>query len=342
MTYVHGLGYLPVVKMKGIYREQFINQTLNESRIYTMTPRLNEMAREYSDQQANITLHLFPQRWEYQSETCRNCMDNGISLGKIKDPANPKKFIKCPACNGTTQKIAVGPYQKTIVRPAKEVIKLVDERIEKHGYMALASINMQFLDKSPIAQSGTAKEVDRDELNTFIYNVAEDIVSFMDDSYKVMNDYRYRVVIEDEKLRAALLPMIYVPQDYSILGSRYLAESVKQARDAKMPPLVIAELEEQFVEKTFYNDESTLTEYRLVMNLDPMPGLSVDEKMSVYQNGGTTKELYIISSNITPFVYRALNEVEGFAEMEYQEQMTILKKYAAELNEMPAAVEAGV
>lgn len=357
MTYVHGLGYMPIVGFRGLHRLTTGNYNLLESRIYPVVPRLNEMAREYSDQQANITLHLFPQRWEYQSETCKNCIDTvtGVSLGKIKDPANTKKFIKCPVCNGTTQKSNVGPYQKFIVRPAKttmgetaapippfgydttlnaDVIKLVDERIEKHGYYALCALNMQFLDKTPVAQSGVAKEVDRDELNNFIYTVAEDVVAFMDDSHKIIIDYRYKVSIPDDKVRYELLPYIQVPQDYSILGSVYYADALKSAREAKMSPLVIAELETDYIKKAFYNDETIAELYELINDLDPMPGMSVDEKMAIYQNGGTTKELYIISCNITPFVKRAVEGYDNIHEYENlsrEDKMKPLYEYANEL-----------
>lgn len=354
--YFHGLGYMPIVKLKAVYKESVNEYSVYESRLSAMIPRLDEAVREYSDQQANIVNHLFPERWEYASQPCGSCVNEvGVSCGQVKKftGKDKKEFIyeKCGSCNGTGTVAGSSPYSKFVVRPANvnlgeqttpippfgyvgkdtAIIESVDKRIEFHQYKALASINMQFLVQTPLNQSGLAKEVDRDELNNFVYNVAEDLVEAMDSIYKITNDYRYMIIVQNETERKEMLPSIAVPEKYDILSTTYLADEVKAARESKLNGVIISALEVDYVNKKFYNNSQVKNEMTLVMNLDPMVGATEDEKMLRLQNGGVTRENYIISSNISSFVKRAMQENTDFITLSYDEQMAVMKGYANEI-----------
>jgi hypothetical protein len=211
------------------------------------------------------------------------------------------------------------------------VIEVIDKRIATHKYEALCAINMQFLMQTPINQSGYAKDVDRDELNNFVYGVAEDLVTMMDRIYKITCDYRYMLIVPSAEARAKMLPVVAVPEKYDILSSTYLADEVKTAKDAKLNGVIISALESDYVSKKFYNSPEIRDELKCVNELDPMVGASEDEKMVRYQNGGVTKEVYIISSNIVPFVKRAMQEDKAFLTKDYKARMEIVSGYAQEI-----------
>lgn len=352
--YSHGLGYLPIVPIRAVFKDSYDEYSLYESRLSAMLPRLDEAVREYSDQQANIVNHLFPERWEYASQPCADCRnDTGVSTGMVrvetgKGESKKIEMHKCNSCGGSGVKSNSGPYSKFIVQQANtnmgeqvapippfgyvtkdvEVIKTVDTRIEFHQYKALCSINMQFLMATPLNQSGFAKEVDRDELNNFVYSVAEDIVAIMDRIYKITCDYRYSIAVPEQNKRNEMLPKVAVPEKYDILSSTYLADEVKAAKDSKLNGVITSALELEYCSKKFYNNPEIRDEMRCVIELDPMVGATEDEKMVRLNNGGVTKPDYILSCNIVPFVKRAIQEEKGFLEMQYQKQMEIVKGYA--------------
>lgn len=357
-TYKHNLGYVPVVKIRAVFKESIERYSLFESRLSTMLPRLDEAVREYSDQQANIVNHLFPERWEFATQPCDGCAnDSGISTGKIKveTGGGVKKTYKmqdCAKCGGSGLITTSGPYKKFVVRGAKEnmgeqptplppfgyvqkdtgIIEAVDKRIEFHQYKSLCSINMQFLMQTPLNQSGLAKEVDRDELNNFVYSCAEDIVCVMDGIYKVICDYRYQLIIPNETERHKMLPDVAVPEKFDILSSTYLADEVKAAKESKLSGVIISALELEYCSKKFYNNPEIRDEMSLVIQLDPMVGVTSEEdKMVRLQNGGVTDEDYVLSCNIVPFVKRAMMKEKDFASKGYDEKMDIVRAYAKEV-----------
>ncbi len=355
--YDHNLGYLPVVEVRAVFKEAFEEYNLYESRLSTMLPRLDEAVREYSDQQANVVNHLFPERWEYASQNCDACTnDMGIATGQVRvetgTGANKSyKMERCTKCGGTGALGTSGPYKKFVVRPTNEnlgekqapippfgyvtkdveTINVVDKRIEFHQYKALCSINMQFLMQTPLNQSGLAKEVDRDELNTFVYNVAEDLVYIMDELYRIICDYRYGLQVPDKNTRADMLPTVAVPEKFDILSSTYLADEVKSAKDSKLNGGIVSQLELEYCSKKFYNNPEVKQELECQMRLDPMIGATEEEKMLRLQNGGVTKEDYVLSCNIVPFVKKAMQKDKDFISKDYDAQMTIVRGYANEI-----------
>jgi hypothetical protein len=190
---------------------------------------------------------------------------------------------------------------------------------------------MQFLMQTPLNQSGLAKEVDRDELNTFVYNVAEDLVYIMDELYRIICDYRYGLQVQDKNTRADMLPTVAVPEKFDILSSTYLADEVKSAKDSKLNGVIVSQLELEYCSKKFYNNPEVKQELVCQMRLDPMIGATEDEKMLRLQNGGVTKEDYVLSCNIVPFVKKAMQKDKDFISKDYDAQMTIVRNYANEI-----------
>ena len=84
-----------------------------------MVPRLNEAAREYSDQQANVVNHMHPREWEVASQNCDVCInDTGISTGKVRVKETGKgekktfKMVGCNKCGGTGYIQTSGQFYK--------------------------------------------------------------------------------------------------------------------------------------------------------------------------------------------------------------------------------------
>jgi hypothetical protein len=337
----HNKGELPVFKIRAEFYKQKENTIINESRLRDMLTHLDEGAREYSDLQASVVQHMHPLFWYYQSKACQTC--NGV--GKI---ATPQGMGSCTVCSGSG-KVKFSPYAHLEVDPPKigetaipfsqpagyinrdvEIMKLQDERVDRHLYKALAAINMQFLDQTPLNISGEAKQVDREELNNFVYSIAEDLVWTMDRVYYWINEWRYGTIVSDKKERKAMLPKIAVPEQFDLLPADYLMDGISKAKTAKVNPILVAAMEEDYSTKAFYNNPELSALIGAYYELDPLPGLSSDEKMSLLQNKGITQEDYVTSSYIVSFVKRAIAEDDKFFSKKLADKQKIIAGYAGE------------
>jgi hypothetical protein len=345
--YVHNLGVLPAFKIGGQYFSSVGRNLLYDSRIAPMVPRLNDAAREYSDLQAEVVLHIHSETWSWASTKCPRCQDgSGIPRGFVNDDKTKKRLV-CPTCNGN-QLISSSPYSTLTVRPSNEnmgeqaapippkgyitkpidIVKIQDERVDKHLFRALAAINMQFLDQTPLNISGVGKEVDRDELNNFVYSVAEDLVRIADNSYSLFADYRYALLVPERNDRAALIPEIKVPEKYDLLSSNYLTEEIKSVRDAQISSVVAAALEVEFASKKFYTNPIIRETVKAVLLLDPLAGVDEDDKSLRFSTGGVTRLDYVMSSNINQLVQDAVYNDPDFITLGRLEQLKIIRALA--------------
>ena len=114
-------------------------------------------------------------------------------------------------------------------------------------------------------------------------------------------------------------------------SSKHLEEQLASAKTNKANPAIINALEIEYAGKAFNADPEVRDTVELVLSLDPLANVSEDDKNSRLQNKGILKSTYVITSNINEFVQRALDENEGFADLELSEQKEIILKYAEEL-----------
>lgn len=347
--YAHGLPEVPFFKLGAVTIEASETDYLFASRIEDILPELDEAIREYSDLQAGIVLHAYPERWEFTSAECPACNHTGLRPNPLSTDDNPLDPVDCnyPGCNHGY--ITTGPYSKIQVRPTDmginqqsspippagyiekdiAILTFMQNSISKHIFDGLSAINFQFLEQSPQAQSGVAKEVDKDELNNTVNAIAEDIVRIMDSVYRIIAFYRYFTQYGEETVE--MLPTISVPERFDILSVNYLSEELDKAKKSGFNPAILNALEVEYSSKKFNADPEVSDFLGLILSLDPLSNITEDEKISRLSNKGITQKSYVISSNIQAFVQRALQEDEGFATAEYSEQVKKMETYADEL-----------
>jgi hypothetical protein len=346
----HGLTVLPAFSMRGVLIDQKDQHFLYESRIAGMLPELDEAVREYSDLQAAKVLHIYPERWEFTNNECTACKGNG----RRHNPAfvegcaaTVQAQIDCDTCAGRGY-VAAGPYSKIMIRPVNpavesggqipnppagyvekdvEIVKVMNESVANHKYEALASINFQFLEDTPLNESGKSKEVDKDELNNTVHSIAEDIVAVMDNTYQIIAYWRYKGLYSLDEINR-MLPVIPVPEKFDILSPQHTADELKQAKESKSNPVIINAMEIDYASKRFGNEPAVRDRLSLILELDPLPNITEDEKMSRLSNKGISLETYVISSNIHEFVQTAIDEDANFVDKKLKEQKDVMRKYA--------------
>lgn len=347
--YEHGLGELPVFKLGGIIVESQGYNYLYESRISGILPELDEAVREYSDLQASKVSHVYLERWEYTNQECTHCKGTGIR----KNPnwfagcgADVTATVVCDKCTGGY--IVSGPYSKMLVKPADTgkqqvpmppagyvqrdvaIVELMERSVRDHIFYALAAINFQFLEQTPLNQSGKAKEVDKDELNNTVHSIAEDLIKIMDSVYKFTAYYRYIGLYSIEEIEG-MLPEIPVPQKYDLLSTTFLVEELNTSRTVKMNPVIVNALEVDYAGKRFSIAPEIRDIVELSVKLDPLASIDEGDKVSKLTNKGITQESYIISSNIHEFILRALEENAEFGTLTLSEQNAKMLEYAQEV-----------
>lgn len=340
----HGLGYMPAFMIGATFYKVYERHFIFESRLANCIPSWDEAVREYSDLQAEVVQHIHSLMWSYTNQECKKCHSTGTitSKGKEGQPITSQ----CEKCKGTGY-IPFNPYEHISLRPNSateqalpnpfvgyvtkdtKIVEIQDKRVKAHIYDGLAAINMEFLADVPLSESGVSKEVDRDSLNTFVSMIAEDIVRVMDRIYRIINDWRYGTV--DETKRLAQLPNIPVPQKFDLISSNYILQELTAAKNAKVNPSIVSALEIDYANAKFNSDGRVRDFMVNVYELNPLAGVSEDDKVLQLQNQGISEKDYIISCNIASFVKMAMKADLDFAAKSYEEKAAIIDSYANEI-----------
>lgn len=356
----HDLGFLPCFKLGGVFHKAMDDLFIFKSRINQIVPHLNLIVNEFSDSQAEVVQHVHSEKWVYMSTECPSCQGIGLDQDWSYDPEYPEIKVPptCRKCNGSRY-ISTSPYKHMVVTPSKpgevqvpmppagyidkntDIIKVIDERIQRHFYNAYAAVEMQNEAKVPVPQSGVAKQYDAEANYVFVHSVAEDLIGILDKTFYMINEWRYNQYIVDKNARVAMLPVIPVPEKYDIFDVNSLILQIKSAKDANLNPVFIKTLEEELAGKQVNADSNVKNSVQLILELDPLFGVPDDQKVSMLSNKGISQEKYVLSCNISEFVRRALREKKDFITLDHNAQLTILNGYVAEeMASMSAAAKA--
>lgn len=343
----HNLGFLPAFKTGGTIIEQSNNKFLFESRVAPMIPELNEAARENSDLQAVKVLHQFPERYEWTNRDCAQCQGNGRIANPLWDATcNFPDSYPCDACHGQGV-VASGPFSGIVMKlpdatnPAQnftgppigyvqkdtKIIEIQELSVKAHINDALSAINFDFLADVPLTTSGVSKQYDRNESNNTTHAIAEDLVAIMDKVYKTIAYYRYTANYKTEEVDQ-MLPVIPVPENYDLYSVADAQAALNNAKSGKINPVIINAMEKDYSNKVFSADPSVRDRVNLILDLDPLPNITEDEKMSRLSNKGITQIAYVISSNIQEFVQQALEDNPKFADDDLSDQKAVMEKMA--------------
>lgn len=332
---------LPVILNGGVIDRLINNIPLYNSFLDPMLPRLDEAAREYSDMQAEVILHIHSTLAVMQGENCAKCK----GTGKI-----PKEggAVTCGDCKGRGA-LSVNPYEQIVVRvkgmdkqqtpfpPAQyiqkdtKIVEIQDKRVDQHIFKSLASINMEFLAQTPLNESGKAKEVDKEELNNFVFGVAFHLVkNVLNPIYKTIIDFRYAVLIPNEEKRKKLLPLIQVPEQFDLLTENALLDQIKLAKDAGVDATIIKEMQVDYINKKFRDMPEVRNELIASIDMNPFPTNTPEEIIELEMNRDITKEDAVTSVYASYFVQKAVEADKNFLTLDFEKQLEIIREMTDE------------
>jgi hypothetical protein len=346
----HNFGILPVWFLGGVvsakqypyYFKSFFNAAL---------PFWNRAIRLQSDLDGAIVNHLHPQKWEITTE-CEHKDSAGYTCrgGRIYNSKENFDY-GCPNCKGSGLVSVKSPFDVYSINPDKlaamegkspimppagyiniptEVITITKDTVKENIEEGLAAICMEIVNTIGANQSGIAKEYDRSELHSFMQKISDYMFdNHISNMIYFINRYRYGIVLKtrvDE-----YLPTVSKPTNFDTLTVNELTGEIAKAKESNINSSYIVALQKDIISKRFSTDSDLQKTALSVLNLDPFPTSTVEDKMNMGLDGTVAKIDVVISNNIKQFINRAIEEVPGFLELDMRKQTDILKKYANEV-----------
>jgi hypothetical protein len=348
VAHPHTASEMPAWILGGESKTPDPYQPYYESFIQCMLPALDDAARDASDLSAEKNMHIFSTMWYTRMQSCTACQGNGYTIALGNQTV-------CQTCDGTGG-ITPSPYKAMEINldnaaftnknvpipPAgylekdKDMVGLMRSEIQQEIYSALSSINMEFLCETPLNQSGLAKQVDRDELNNFVYGVAYHIVEdIIKNIYWFINEMRYGTVIPNPTIRAKMLPRIPVPQDFNFLSQSDAEDNLIKITGSEVSGELKDLAEMDFLHIKYADQPEIRNKLICIHKHNPFGSYAIADVESMLAAGMVRKLDVVLSIYINVFVAQLLCENTDFLDLDFAKQKEILYELAqAKLEEM--------
>lgn len=347
--YEHGIGTPPAFRLGGIIKGDSVPYWFM-SYMSGVLPHWDKVVTMTSDLDGSIVNHLYPERWEWQVE-CDNsdCQGGYVYTGVIANGPNvgEKAKSECQRCHGTGKITARGPFGAlTINREALapdqtpptppadyitkdiEPIRELKSTIKEEEQKGFSSINMEILNKIGENQSGIAKTIDRQDLDSYLMEVSNHVFKYyLPNIVYYTAVWRYRFVLEPKEI-LDYLPDIHAPKEFSVLSINELMNEYKEAtntsRGSSPSAVYVRQLEEEMINIKFSNNEQKRLRNNAVIRLNPFPNKSADDLLTALSQGAIKREDWIKSNYIEILVDTAIQEDNNFLNLETVEKNKVL------------------
>jgi hypothetical protein len=323
LIYMHQIGQVPAIILGG----DLTDEDFFESYFSAFVPFANEAIRQYSDWTAVMTTSAFPYREEI-AETCsaKGCRD-GIVYNHESD-----EHERCGVCKGSGRVISRSPFGVYIrekgdgilkennssseamlkfISPPVDIIQYSGQAWETLLKKAEESLHLTTIDE---AQSGTAKQIDREDSFSQLTKISNNI--FDEIIFKsLMFIESYRNVIQPKE------PVIVKPISFSMKTEEDLISEITKLTDKNAPVAFLVESTKDLAKKRFSGNKAVTRMVEVLVSYDPLFNLSVKDKQTLLASGTIKKEdllksLYayktmtnLVASNGTEFLEQGLSEL---------------------------------
>lgn len=319
----HGLGYLPVKKLKGtpLQREEEI---LYESYFAPAIPSLESALLDHSTLQMVKYAFAFPVKWQYVDEcTNKDCNDGFVWEGENK--------VVCPACKGSG-KSRSGPLAVYDI-----ALKNIDGSVQQStptpptGYIAPETAILEFLWKqvTDYLQSGYSilnlevsnsfvkgtdtalgKQIDREEFFSFLLRLYNELFETLEFSIKTIGILRNGAEYEP--------PAINRPTNFTIRNDQELTDEL--AND-NIPDFARRKILKAYNNSRFINDGQAEKMFNVISRLDKHITKSTDEILRLASAGYITKRDVLLHYNLQAWIESILIEEPDFLDRDFESEI---------------------
>jgi hypothetical protein len=339
--YAHEFGFVPVFRLGGIIKGK-LEPFYYESWIRGVLPHWNQVVQLTSDLQAAYVNHLYMDKWEFETDCqASDCID-GFVKTEVRDGKDTVITEgKCSTCMGSG-KVSKNPYSiysvnrdaiSTDINPIPpagyidkpiDVVDKVEQRIDKEEKRGLASINMEIVTMVGNDQSGTAKTVDREDLNSFLSRYSRHVFEYVLPNL-IFNIAAWRYG-ETSKIEE-IVPSISQPKDFNVISLDRLTEEYKDASNANVSANYLQHIEGEIVQSKFANNEDGRKKNETIIKLQPFPGKSVDQLLTLQNLGQPEWKIYK-SIAIIELVDMAIEDKADFLDLDLKQKREIINQMA--------------
>ena len=316
--YRHNLDFLPAIVLGG----DLTDDDYFESYFSPFIPFANEALRQYSDWQGVMTTTAFP----YREEVAETCSAKGCRDGYIWDPKN-EISKECRKCKGTGKVISRSPFgvflrekgngafdsgtnnDAPLVRfisPPVDVIKYSGEAWETLLRKAEQALHLNFVED---AQSGVAKEIDREDSYSMLTKISNNIFDEL--------IYKSLLIIEKYRnINEPIDPIIVKPISFSMKTEGDLIDEMNKLNDKNAPVAFLVESTKDLAKKRFSGNKSVSRIVEILVSYDPIFNLSTKDKQMLLASGSIKKEDLLKSL----FSYKTLMKLTSAFGTQYLEK----------------------
>lgn len=359
-SYQHGFDEVPAWLLRGRPKSEDNGLVLWESFFSPALPDWNLAVIHESDLLGAYINHMHPQKYELAEECSHEKEVDGMKYrcryGSVSFPGKDGKKIieECPRCHGSGYSTAKGPYEVIQISRQKleegaptslapvgyipipvEATKMLEDRTRERTQRGMWSINMEVEDSVGAIQSGVAKQIDRSAQSDTLGNIAQIVFDVhLQNQYYFINKYMFAVKAKSTRQdEDSNLPEINKPTQFDVASTSELINNYKSAKDSGLDRTFLRTREIEILSRDLSTNPD-LKKYQIAMlELDPLPGFSTDDIMSLSSLGYITKQDSAIHSNLKPFMDRAVQENANFITLDKSSQVAIFQRYADELLE---------
>ncbi len=321
---------LPDWNLATIHESDLLGAYINH-----LHPKMYEMAEE-----CNYAKHLDGSMYRCRSgqvlypgkdgknlvETCPSCLGSGY--GTVKSPYGAYQFSRKKLEEGMPSSLLPVGY---ITIPT-DATKMLEARTEKKVKSGMWAINMDVEDNVGEIQSGVAKQIDRSAQYDMLAAIADAVFDVhLQNQYYFLNKYMFAVKASSTRYDADTnLPEINKPAQFDVASTSELINNYKAAKDSGLDRNFLRTKEIEILSRDL-NTNPDLKKYQITMlQLDPLPGFSTDDILSLSAKGYISDRDSVVHSNLKHFMDRAMREHTDFLLWDKQNQVELLNQYAEE------------
>lgn len=288
----------------------------------------------YSDNQAVRVRYNFPFT-SVKGQICSSCK----GAKKVQTDAGGK--IECSSCKGSGMTVPFTPYGHYMKEPpstteneqfaASPAIEFYspDVAILQHSYetwedlleKAKNTVNLVFIDE---AQSGVAKEIDREQKYETLIKITQNFFGLIDWSLQIIE--AYKVPFADSRKESTVTE----PESFSIKTEGQLLAELNDMTAKETPQAFIATTSSQIANKLYSNDQEAKIIVNILSKWDVLYGKPAGS-ISIYKSTGAATQRDVIR-NIKG--YAILTRLAATEDLTKLTPIEIMDKADAELDKL--------
>jgi hypothetical protein len=349
--YAHNFTEIPVWHLGGKSEALPDGTIIYKSFFDSAVPFWNLAIIHNSELLGCMVNHIYPQKYEI-SEPCTYRWDwEGIAWpcrgGRIKYGKDEHSHeMDCPQCSGSGYRNMAGSFG--IYKISKEKLQEGDTPtgIDPVGYITVPidaanmlkehaaymekkgmwAINMEVEDEVGEVQSGVAKTIDRSAQYDTLASIAEVMFEkHLENAFYFFDQYMFGGETEKN------LPEINKPTQFDLYSTADLILNFQAAKTAGLDPNFLQIKQEEILTRDLTTNTDLKQAGFLMLDLDPLPGLSDATVGSNVMRGFNREVDAVIHYNIKRFIERAFAEDKNFGQKQRLEQIEVLEGYGEEM-----------